>query len=245
MASGKSTLGRLVAERAGREFIDLDEQIERRAGERISEIFARRGETAFRRLEAEALGQVLDAGRPGVVALGGGALLARAQRVRAIDASVLVTLRASVDEIVQRSAQQPGQRPLLDATDARDRVLGLLEQREPAYAECHASVDTTGQAPEALAQRLLDIWRRDGVAVAAGEQSYTVEIGSNIAASGVQPWAERASRVLLVSDQNVAPLHAAKLRASLGGDAKLDLIELPAGETHKTLGSVEHIWRTH
>jgi shikimate kinase/3-dehydroquinate synthase len=243
MASGKSTLGRLVAERAGREFIDLDVRIEQSAGRSISEIFAERGEAAFRRLEAEALGQVLDAGRPGVVAVGGGALLARAQRLRAVDAAVVVTVVASVDEIVRRSAQQPGQRPLLDAADARERVLALLEQRALAYAECHASIDTTGQAPEALAERLLDLWRRDGIGVAAGEQSYTVEIGAQIAANGVRPWAEKASRVLLVSDQNVAPLHAAALRDSLGGDAKLDLIELPAGETHKNLASIEHIWR--
>lgn len=243
MASGKTTLGRLVAERAGSEFIDLDERIEQRAGRRVSEIFAERGEAVFRRLEAEELGQVLDAGRPGVVAVGGGALLARGQRLRAIDAAVVVTLAASVDEIVRRSAQQPGVRPLLDGVDARERTSALLEQRAPAYAECHASIDTTGQTSEALALRLLDIWRRDGIGVAAGEQSYSVEIGSHIAASGVQPWAEKASRVLLVSDHNVAPLHVPALRASLGGDAKLDVVELPAGESHKTLASVEHIWR--
>lgn len=243
MASGKTTLGRRVAARAGREFIDLDEQIERRAGQRISEIFALRGESAFRQLEADALAEVLAMGRPGVVAVGGGALLARAQRLRAIDAAVVVTLAASVDDIVRRSAQQPGQRPLLDAADARERVLSLLELRAPAYAECHASLDTTGHTPEVLADRVLEIWRRDGVGVAAGEHSYTVEIGSHIAAAGVRPWAENASRVVLVSDENVAPLHAAAVRASLGGDAKVELIQLPAGELHKTLGTVESIWR--
>src|SRR5690606_13337213 len=193
--------------------------------------------------EAEALGAVLESARPGVVALGGGALLGRAQRLRAIDAAVVVTLTASVDAIVRRSAQQPGQRPLLEAADARARAEALLELRAPAYAECHATLDTSTAPPEALAQRLLDLWRRDGIGVAAGEHSYSVEIGSHIAAEGVRPWAEKASRVLLVSDQNVAPLHADALRAGLGGDAKLDLIELPAGEMHKTLGTVESIWR--
>lgn len=243
MASGKTTLGRLVAERAGREFIDLDEQVERRAGQRVSEIFAQRGEAAFRQLEAEALGAVLEAGGPCVVALGGGALLGRTQRLRAIDAAVVVTLTASVSEIVRRSAQQPGQRPLLEAAEAQARAEALLELRAPAYAECHAALDTSVAPPEALADRLLELWRRDGVGVAAGEHSYNVEIGSHIAAEGVRPWVEAASRVLLVSDQNVAPLHAAALRASLGGDSRVDLIELPAGEVHKTLGTVESIWR--
>jgi shikimate kinase/3-dehydroquinate synthase len=243
MASGKTLVGRLVAARAGREFVDLDQLIERRAGQRISEIFAAHGEAGFRRLEAEALDEVLGAGRPAVVALGGGALLARARRLRAIDHAVVVTLTTSVEETVRRSAREPGQRPLLDGPDARQRVESLLELRAPAYAECHGSVDTTSETPERLAERVLEIWRRDGVGVAAGEQSYSVEIGSQIAASGVQSWAEPASRVLLVSDRNVAPLHAAGLSAALGGAGKVELIELPPGEAHKTIATVESIWR--
>jgi shikimate kinase / 3-dehydroquinate synthase len=243
MASGKSTLGRLVAARAGREFLDLDEMIERRAGERVSEIFARRGEAAFRLLEAEVLDEILAAGRPAVVALGGGALLARARRLRAIDTAVVVTLAVSVEETVRRSALEPGRRPLLDGADARQRVESLLELRAPAYAECHATVDMTSESPERAAERVLDIWRRDAVGVAAGEHSYTVEIGAQIAPSGVRGWAEQASRVLLVSDSNVMPLHAASLRSALGADAEVELIELPAGEAHKTIATVESIWR--
>jgi shikimate kinase/3-dehydroquinate synthase len=243
MACGKSTLGRLVAARAGREFIDLDERIESRAGQRVSAIFAQKGEVAFRKLEAEVLREVLDAGTPSVVALGGGALLTRASRLRAIDAAVLVTLSASIDETLRRSALQPGQRPLLEGGDARERIEALLELRAPAYAECHATLDTTGTPSEALVDRLLDIWRRDAVGVAAGEHSHSVEIGSRIAASGAREWAQRATKVLLVSDENVAPLHAASLREALGGDSKVDLIELAAGEAHKTLATVEGIWR--
>ena len=243
MASGKTTLGRLVAAKAGCEFIDLDERIESRAGEPISAIFARAGEAAFRQLESEALREVLLAGGARVVALGGGALLRRAARLRAIDAAVVVTLTTSVDEILRRNASQPGQRPLLEGGDARDRVESLLEQRGPAYAECHATFDTGAVSPEALAERVLDVWRRDGVGVAAGEQSYTVEIGSHIAEAGLEQWVARATRVILVSDRNVAPLHAGALRAALGGASKVELIELPAGEAHKTLATVEGIWQ--
>jgi shikimate kinase / 3-dehydroquinate synthase len=243
MASGKSTLGRLVAERAGCELIDLDERVEQRAGLRVSEIFAQRGEATFRKLEAEALAEVLAASGPVVVALGGGALLRRATRLRAMDAAVVVTLTASSEAILQRSASAPGQRPLLDGPDARERIESLLEQREAAYAECHARLDTSSGSPEALASRLLEVWRRDGIGVAAGEHSYSVEIGSGIAVPGVPEWAERATRIVLVSDDNVAPLHAAGLRAALGGEARVELITLPAGEAHKTLATVESIWQ--
>ena len=243
MASGKTTLGRLVAERTGCELVDLDERVERRAGLRVSEIFARQGEAAFRKLEAEALAEVLAASGPVVVALGGGALLRRATRLRAMDAALVVTLTSSVEAILKRNAAVPGQRPLLDGPDARERIESLLELRETAYAECHARVDTSSAAPEVLVGRLLALWQRDGVGVAAGEHSYSVEIGSSIAAAGVGQWAERATRVLLVSDDNVAPLHAAGLRAALGGDERVELITLPAGEAHKTLATVEGIWQ--
>src|SRR5688572_28759405 len=145
MASGKTTLGRLAAQRAGRAFIDLDQRIEERTGRRVSELFAERGESGFRRLEAEALDEVLGAGRADVVALGGGALLVRARRLRAMDAAVVVTLDADVEEILRRSQTQPGQRPLLAGDHARERVEDLLELRAAAYAECHARLDTSGR----------------------------------------------------------------------------------------------------
>src|SRR3954462_3379230 len=116
MASGKSTLGRLVAQRAGRTFVDLDERVEARAGLRVAEIFAQHGERTFRQWEAEALDEVLDSGRADVVALGGGALLVRARRLRALDRAVVVALGADVEETLRRAAGQVDQRPLLQGS---------------------------------------------------------------------------------------------------------------------------------
>src|SRR5688572_1807538 len=165
MASGKSTLGRLVAERAGRAFIDLDRLIEAKTGLGVSEIFAQLGESAFRRVEADALSEVLGAGRADVVAVGGGALLARSARLVAMDRAVVVTLEADLEETLRRSGAQPGQRPLLHGDDARQRAERLLEQRALAYAECHARLDTSGRSPAQLAEELEAIWRRDGIGV--------------------------------------------------------------------------------
>ena len=243
MASGKSTLGRLVAQRAGKSFVDLDERIEARAGLRVAEIFAKHGERTFRTWEAEALDELLAAGRPEVVALGGGALLVRARRLRALDAAVVVTLAADVEETLRRAARQPEQRPLLSGQSAAEHAEQLLELRAPAYAECHARLETSGRDPEQLARRVLELWQRDGVGVAAGEHSYSVEIGAGIAASRLGEWSEGRSRILLITDRNVAPRHAAPVLEALGGSAQVEKIVLVPGEVHKTLGTVESIWQ--
>src|SRR5262245_52839309 len=101
MATGKSTVGRLVAEWCGRPFVDLDAEIERASGQSVADLFATRGEPAFRTLEREALARVLDSGTPAVVALGGGALLGRGTRLDAIDRAVVVTLEATADEVLK------------------------------------------------------------------------------------------------------------------------------------------------
>src|SRR5690242_6338122 len=96
MATGKSTVGRLLAQRAGRPFIDLDHELERRLGVKIPEFFAKHGEAAFRAEERREVVRALAlAGSDApVVALGGGALLSRDLRLQALDAAVVVTLSA-------------------------------------------------------------------------------------------------------------------------------------------------------
>src|SRR6187399_501747 len=98
MATGKSTVGRLLAERAQRPFIDLDARLAARLGTSIPEYFARAGEAAFRLEERQELGRLLDepyGERAPVVALGGGALLARDLRLEVLDRAVVITLAAS------------------------------------------------------------------------------------------------------------------------------------------------------
>ena len=80
MGSGKTTVGTVVAERLGRTFVDLDEEIERRAGAAVADLFSARGEAGFRELEEEVARDVLRDGEPAVVALGGGAVLSERTR---------------------------------------------------------------------------------------------------------------------------------------------------------------------
>jgi shikimate kinase/3-dehydroquinate synthase len=158
MASGKSTLGRLLAERAGVPFVDLDDTIVAAAAsshptaapalDSVAAIFEQLGEPAFRRLEAEALARALDAPPPTVIAVGGGALLDAGSRDRALAAARVVTLTASPAVLLERIDQlgQPGRPLLAAAPDRAARLHALLAERAPAYAEAHATVATDRSA---------------------------------------------------------------------------------------------------
>jgi shikimate kinase len=158
MACGKTTVGGLLAERLGWEFIDLDTVIERQAGQAIREIFAKRGEEDFRRLETYALhaavGQVR-LGLPRVVALGGGAFT-REENVYLIeDHGVSIWLDCPLD-VARGRVQENADRPL-----ARDlaRFEALYAQRKDLYAKANHSVPVAGKQPPEIVQEICSLLR--------------------------------------------------------------------------------------
>jgi shikimate kinase/3-dehydroquinate synthase len=245
MASGKTTVGRLLADRVKRPFVDLDHAIEARLGASVKELFGRLGEAGFRAEERRELTDLLERSSSvaPVVAVGGGALLSRDLRLLALDRAVVISLEASAKETARR-AGSGSTRPNLVSGDVEQRATDLLSQRALAYAEAHARITTDGLAPAAVAERVLEIWKRDPIAVAAGASSYSVEVGHGIVATRLPALAGKPSLALLVSDENVAPLHAASAKAALGALVRTETdVVLPAGERHKHIGSVERIWR--
>lgn len=149
--TGKSSVGRRVADRLETDFADSDSMIENRAGRSIARIFADDGEPAFRALEAHVVADAL-ASFPGVLALGGGAVLTESTRTAIVASGVpVVLLRTQLATLAHRVGTGAG-RPLL-ADDPQRRLLQLAEIREPAYrALATFTVDTERRSPARVAE---------------------------------------------------------------------------------------------
>ncbi|MFO7576542.1 MAG: shikimate kinase [Pelovirga sp.] len=153
MGTGKSTLGRRLAQRLGYTFVDTDELIEERCGCTIAEIFADRGESWFRQQE-EALVRDL-AGRQGLVIATGGGLVMNPVNVAALQASGrIICLSATPPEILARVSRQRQVRPLLQGDDPLTAIRELLERRQPVYRQFPQLV-TSGRSIDQLIEDLL------------------------------------------------------------------------------------------
>jgi shikimate kinase len=154
MASGKTTVGRLLAERLEWAFVDLDKVIEDGAAQTVADIFAAEGEAGFRKRETEALREVANR-RKTVVATGGGAPCREENLQAMLAAGRVFWLEVSAEEAVERAGKGSG-RPLLDgATDPVAEARRLLGVRRPFYARAHWSVQTEGRMPQKIVDELL------------------------------------------------------------------------------------------
>lgn len=142
MGAGKSTIGRQLARRLGLEFLDSDKAIEARTGVDIPRIFDIEGEEGFRRREGEIIDELTRLNGI-VLATGGGAVLLAENRARLRERGLVVYLRASAEQLLQRT-ERDTQRPLLQqGNDRLGRIRQLLAEREPLYIDlAHLIIDT-------------------------------------------------------------------------------------------------------
>lgn len=145
MGAGKTTIGRGLARALGREFLDLDHELEARCGVRIPVIFEIEGEDGFRKREAAALDDC-SSRRSIVLATGGGAILAADNRRMLHERGVVVYLRASLDELFRRTSRDRN-RPLLANPDPRGTLRDLMVKRAPLYEAVADLVIDTGTMP--------------------------------------------------------------------------------------------------
>jgi shikimate kinase len=155
MGAGKSTVGKALARRLGREFVDSDREIVARTGVPIATIFEIEGEDGFRNREAAVLAD-LATRRDTVIATGGGAVLAEANRRLMRESGIVVYLHASVDHLHDRTRHDI-LRPLLATGDRRETLAALLETRDPLYREAaHLVMESGLPSAGSLASKIID-----------------------------------------------------------------------------------------
>ena len=151
---GKSTVGKHLAKRLGRTFIDTDLVIESRIESHIRSFFEKHGEEAFRDIEAEAIDHLTQR-RDAVIATGGGAVLRECNRTVMRARAHVVYLRTTPQEIFRR-LRNDTQRPLLQVKDPLSKLRELYSQREPLYREvAHFVIDTGRPSVPSLVNMLL------------------------------------------------------------------------------------------
>ncbi len=247
MASGKSAVGRSLAQRLGREFVDLDELIVSRTGMSIPDIFLQQGEQAFRSMESE-LCRELAAQDGLVIATGGGTLVNASNRALFTSNSLLIRLHCSVEETLRRLDLNgaPG-RPLLEVSDRRAEIDRLLAAREPAYSAIPWQIDTTALSVGEIVDQIFPVARCIVLPVRHTTGQYPIFIGNGnldmlgafFHASGLP----KGVRVAVVGNPTVSKLYAQRACAALSlSGYQPRACTLPDGEAFKNLEAVESLY---
>jgi shikimate kinase len=156
MGTGKTAVGKLLAQRLGKEFIEMDALIEKKAGKNIPEIFRQDGEMTFRELEIE-ITKGITGKRNAVIACGGGIVLNAINIERLRRESVIVCLTASPSAILKRTASDKAGRPLLAVADRLRQIKELLKFRRPFYEKAaDITINTSRLKPEAVAGLIIE-----------------------------------------------------------------------------------------
>ncbi len=236
MATGKTTVGKLLAQQLGYEFVDTDELIVERSGQTVAEIFRDRGEAAFRRMEAEIARELGE--KEGLVVSTGGRLMLDPTNAAALGRQGRVfCLVATPEEILQRVERDTQvKRPLLDRPNPIERIVELMQQREEDYGRFPQMV-TSAKTPDEITRNLIGIFQADPdlrLSIKAPDVRYEFIVGGGILPFVFQ-LADISGPVAVLTDTNIAPLYAETC-----GQADA-VISVPPGQQHKTLTTVQSI----
>ena len=265
MGSGKTTVGRALARKLNKRFIDSDHEIEARTGVSIPVIFEIEGEVSFRQREADVI-RDLTAQNDIVLATGGGAILNPDSLRYLHERGTVIYLRAGISSILQRTKNDKN-RPLLRTADPRKKLEELEAQRHPLYQKAaHLVIETGRPNVQHLVQNILDKLPQSLVAsyfqshstnmhslhqsaiqsmnVQLGERSYPISIGQDLLGNAALLGEKiRGTHVVVVTNTVVAPLYLQTLETQLHALGKtFSAVILPDGEVYKNWDNLNLIF---
>lgn len=253
-ACGKSTVGKLIAQRLGVDYVDTDSMIESQTGMSCNEIFQQYGENHFRSLEETAVRKCLDT-HNGVVSLGGGAITSpNTQEI--LKNHTVVYIKVDFELALERIMRHPTRRPLI-ANTPRESLEKLLLERGPLYEKLakiivHSSANSASNVAE---QVLRQLWRAtnlsDGVSPkpfinvkVTGEKPYSIYIGDiKVSDLILQSITQATKKIFLVYPPSVAS--PAQALAKQLAKAEKDVVQFVSkvGETGKSIAEIERMWQ--
>ena len=154
MGAGKSTVGKVLADRLGMRFVDADQEIERAAGCTITDFFEKYGEVEFRKGEERVISRIL-AGEPCILATGGGAFMSEATRLLIKKMARSVWLRVSF-EVLAKRLEKRSDRPLLQTTDPQQTLKALIKKRYPIYNDADFIVDAENDGVDITVSKVIE-----------------------------------------------------------------------------------------
>ncbi len=236
MGTGKTTVGRLMADKLNYQFIDTDHLIEDEIGCTIAEYFRTSGEDAFRRKESE-VAQRLSQQEGLVISTGGRMMLDPGNAASLSSTGRVFCLVATPEEILERVSNDSHVRPLLQGANPLEHIVELLQQREKGYKR-FSQFTTSAKKPDDIADELSEFvqGKRDlRLEISAPSLDYEFIVGSGILPF-VSSLAEIQGQTAIITDERVAPRYAQSC-----GQATT-VISVPAGRQHKTLETAQRIY---
>jgi 3-dehydroquinate synthase len=248
MGTGKTTIGKRLAERLGREFVDTDDLIVQRIGKSIPQIFADYGEPFFRAIEASLC---VELGTPqGLVIATGGGTLVQEDNLRAIQGggNMVFCLKAAPEVILARLDHDPTERPLVDSQgDRLGAIRNLLEKRREAYRRIRLQVTTDQRDVEDITDEILAQFEQETahnairIPVISPTNSYDIlcEPGLLDQLPDILKAYHLTGRVIVTTNTTLAPLYGERLVGCLPNAA---LVTMNDGEQYKTISTVERLY---